>query len=238
MLLNGKSEELKGYSKLNYVADRFIAKAKELWEYSELQIRSLYLISDLAKNGNGVFSVAHSTFKKMFEQRFKMEISLSSVRRFFTLMQKLGLISINEAKRKNQQQSANIYIIEAQSEEPQEVVHDEHPIENPSEHQNIVSKETNNNEQNLNDNIVNNVEQENIVNDLYLTYRNKGINKSTFQKVLYEIKNKKGIKNFRRYVEGCLNNIVEYINKWNDEGEQGSGVRPRGIFALDWISNS
>lgn len=111
-LLNGKAEELAKYSKLQYEAQKFIQKAKDLWEYSDLQIRALYLVSDLAKNGNGVFSIAYGTFKDMFEQRFKMEISLSTVRRFFALMKKIGLLSINVGKRKNNCQSANVFIIE------------------------------------------------------------------------------------------------------------------------------
>ncbi|MEH7613056.1 hypothetical protein [Gottfriedia acidiceleris] len=230
MLINGKAEELKRYSKLNYVADKFIEKAKECWEYSELQIRSLYLISDLAKNGNGVFSVAYSSFKKMFEQRFKMEISLSTVRRFFNLMEKLGLISINEAKRKNEQQSANIYIIEAQSEESME----EQPLEHPSEDLN-VSKETNIEHKTLNNNVVNNVEQSEIINDVYLNFRSKGINKQTFKKVLNEIELKKGIKNFRAYLEGALSNVVEYVNNQIEDNENGSGAIATGIFSYNWI---
>ncbi|WP_416434082.1 hypothetical protein [Priestia megaterium] len=101
MLLNAKAEELSKYSKVKYEADKFIRKVKDVWEYSDLQIRCVYLISDLAKKGNGVFSIAYSTFQAIFEQRFNMKISLSSVRRFFQLMEKLNLLSINEAKRKN-----------------------------------------------------------------------------------------------------------------------------------------
>ncbi|MGG5736680.1 hypothetical protein [Bacillus cereus group sp. IBL03679] len=145
MLLNGRPEELTRYSKLKYDAKLFIQKAYELWEYSDLQIRCVYLISDLAKKGQGVFSIAYSTFQKMFEQRFDMKISLSTVRRFFALMEKIDLISIHEAKRKNEQQSANVYVIEQQCDEPQH----EQPVEHPSEHQNTVSKETENDKQKL-----------------------------------------------------------------------------------------
>ncbi|MGW6301751.1 hypothetical protein [Peribacillus butanolivorans] len=139
MLLNGKSEELSKYSKVKYAAQRFVEKAKEVWEYSDLQIRCIYLISDLAKKGNGVFSIAHSTFKNMFEQRFDMKISPSTVRRFFALMEKLGLLSINEAKRKNNSQSANIYIVEQQSDDQK----DEHPQEHPPEPLNTSFQEVN-----------------------------------------------------------------------------------------------
>ncbi|MEH7513324.1 hypothetical protein V7146_11440 [Gottfriedia acidiceleris] len=231
MLINGKSEELKRYSKVNYVADYFIQKAKEVWEYSELQIRSLYLISDLAKNGNGVFSIAYSTFKKMFEQRFKMEISLSSVRRFFSLMEKLGLLSKNEAKRKNNSQSANVYIVEQQMELQQ----DEQPLEHPSEDLNISFQEINDEHKTLNNNIVNNVEQSEIINDVYLNFRSKGINKQTFKKVLNEIEMRKGIKNFKAYLEGALNRVVEYVNNRNIDNEIGSGAMATGIFAYNWL---
>ncbi|MDZ5609259.1 hypothetical protein U2I54_19870 [Bacillus pseudomycoides] len=111
-LLNDKPEELTRYSKLKYEAKLFVQKALELWEYSDLQIRCVYLISDLAKKGCGVFSIAYGTFQKMFAQRFDIKISLSTVRRFFALMEKIGLLSINEAKRKNEQQSANVYIVD------------------------------------------------------------------------------------------------------------------------------
>ncbi|WP_129690282.1 hypothetical protein [Gottfriedia acidiceleris] len=209
MLINGKVEELKRYSKVNYVAGKFIEKAKEVWEYSELQIRSIYLISDLAKNDNGVFSVAYSTFKKMFEQRFKMEISLSSVRRFFALMEKLGLLSKNEAKRKNNSQSANVYIVEQQMELQQ----DEQPLEHPSEDLNISFQEINDEHKTLNNNVVNSVEQSEIINDVYLEYRSKGVNKSVFQKVLSQILEKKNIRNLKAYIKSALNKVVEYVHK-------------------------
>lgn len=230
MLINGKSEEIAKYSKLKYVADKFITKAKEVWEYTDIQIRSLYLISDLAKNGNGVFSVAYSTFKKMFEQRFKMEISLSTVRRFFALMEKLGLISINEAKRKNEQQSANIYIVEQQYEELQQ----EQPVEHPSEDLNISFQEINDKQKTLNNNVVNNVDHESINYELYLSFKSQGIDKSLFQKVLKQVENKKEkISNYRNYLKGALNRVVEYLSLRNDNGEDGSGAID--IYGYDWI---
>jgi len=70
MLLNGTSKELARYSKLKYNSELFIKKVKQVWEFSDKQIRSVYLIADLAKKGKGVFSIAHSTFQKMFKQRF------------------------------------------------------------------------------------------------------------------------------------------------------------------------
>ncbi|GAB6415562.1 hypothetical protein [Bacillus cereus] len=210
MLLNGKPEELTRYSKLKYDAQLFIQKAHELWHYSDLQIRCVYLISDLAKKGSGVFSIAYSTFQKMFAQRFDMKISLSTVRRFFALMEKIGLLSINEAKRKNEQQSANVYIVEQQCDEPQQ----EQPIEHPSEHQNIISKEIKNDKQKtLNNNNVNNtVIQNDIIHDEYIHARKNGISRKMFSKVIDEIKNKRGINNIGSYIRGAINNIINHIS--------------------------
>ncbi|MFA2606468.1 hypothetical protein ABR763_27415 [Bacillus cereus] len=210
MLLNGKPEELTRYSKLKYDAKLFIQKAHELWEYSDLQIRCVYLISDLAKKGHGVFSIAYSTFQKMFTQRFDMKISLSTVRRFFALMEKIDLISIHEAKRKNEQQSANVYVIEQQCEELQH----EQPVEHPSEHQNIISKEIKNDKQKtLNNTNVNkeDVIQNDIIHDEYVHARKNGISKKMFFKVIDEIKNKNNIRNLKSYIRGTINNIINHI---------------------------
>lgn len=206
MLLNGKAEDLQRYSKLKYVADKFIEKAREVWEYSDLQIRCIYLISDLAKKGSGVFSIAYSTFKKMFEQRFNMKISLSTVRRFFILMEKLDLVSINEAKRKNEQQSANIYIIEQQC--------NEQPVEHPCEHQN-VSKETDVKQKPLSNNVTDvkqDVTQDEIIFDTYIEFKQQGIDKPLFDKVLNEVQSKRGILNFGAYLRGALNKVVNHID--------------------------
>ncbi|MFA1512867.1 hypothetical protein ACDN41_26915 [Priestia aryabhattai] len=215
MLLNGKAKDLSKYSKLKYEANKFISKVKEVWEYSDLQIRCVYLISDLAKKGNGVFSIAYSTFQAMFEQRFKMKISLSSVRRFFTLMNKLWLVSVHKAKRKNEQQSANIYIIEQQCEEPTQIESEEHPVEQASEHQNSISKEIQDSEQKpLNNTVVNNdnVQQDKIINDAYIEFKKQGVHKGVFNRVLSEMKNKQCISNFKAYLHKALTNVVNHMN--------------------------
>ncbi|PGS29451.1 hypothetical protein COC55_06600 [Bacillus cereus] len=233
MLLNGKPEELTRYSKLKYDAKLFIQKAHELWEYSDLQIRCVYLISDLAKKGIGVFSIAYSTFQKMFEQRFSMKISLSTVRRFFALMEKIGLLSINEAKRKNEQQSANVYIVEQQCEEPQH----EQPLEHPSEHQNTVSKETEDDKQKtLNNNNVNNtVIQNNVIHDEYVYARKNGISKKMFSKVIGEMKNKKGISNIGAYIRGAINNIINHISFRNGTRTYEN---PMSQFFYNWLNDN
>lgn len=226
MLLNGKPEELTRYSKLKYDAKLFIQKAHELWEYSDLQIRCVYLISDLAKKGSGVFSIAYATFQKMFEQRFDMKISLSTVRRFFALMEKIGLLSINEAKRKNEQQSANVYIVEQQCDEPQQ----EQPVEHPCEHQNIISKEIKNDKHNTLNNTVNN----DVIHNEYVFARKNGINKKLFFKVVDEIKNKRGINNVGAYIRGAINNIINH--KSFSDGTK-TYENPMSQFFYDWLND-
>ncbi|MFS8601529.1 hypothetical protein LRO89_02900 [Priestia megaterium] len=214
MLLNAKAEELSKYSKLKYNADKFISKVKECWEYTDKQIRCVYLISDLAKRGHGVFSVAYSTFQTMFEQRFKMKISLSSVRRFFQLMEKLNLLSINEAKRKNNSQSANIYIIEQQCEEPRQIENGEHPPEDAGEDLNIISfQEIKDGEQKpLRKDIVNKkqVEQEQMIYKTYIEYKKQGIDRKLFNRVIAEVQSKTNIRNLKAYLRACLNKVVHH----------------------------
>ncbi|MGE7601286.1 hypothetical protein ACQKL5_02160 [Peribacillus sp. NPDC097675] len=138
MLVNGKMEELKKYSKNTYDKQAFVEQVKNNWDLTDLQIRMTYLISDLAVQADGVFSIAYNTFVNMFERRFSMKISLSSVRRFFSLLSKIGVLSVNPAKRKNNKQSANIYIVENfKSEiavEKKLNENHEHPVEQPYEH--------------------------------------------------------------------------------------------------------
>lgn len=217
MLLNGKSEELSKYSKVKYVAQLFVDKAKEVWEYSDLQIRCIYLISDLAKKGNGVFSIAHSTFKNMFEQRFDMKISLSTVRRFFALMEKLGLLSINEAKRRNNSQSANIYIVEQQSDHQQGSIESlppcEHPQEHPPEPLNTSFQEVNDKQKpliNTVNTVKQDVDQDKIIFDAYLEFKESRIDKSLFNKVLAQVLKNKEIRNFGAYLRGALKKVMRY----------------------------
>ena len=209
MLLNGKPEELSRYSKLKYDKQKFIGAVKSVWEYSNLQIRCVYLISDLAKKGNGVFSIAYSTFKNMFEQRFKKSISLSSVRRFFGLMKRLGLLSVNIAKRKNETMSANIYIIEKQLDE----INNEHPPEYPTDPLN-VSKETNVKQEPLKKDIVNNSQDvfkkalTNACHDLYKQFAVNRWSKRQWFTLVRAFVNE--TMNDRRYEQIPLGNVAVY----------------------------
>lgn len=136
MLENCKPEELIKYSKGTYNKEKFITEAVERWELTDKQLRMVYLISDLSEKANGVFSVSNGSFRKMFEKRFKMAVSRSTVIRFFQLLEELGLLSVHEAKRKNRKQSANIFIME-----PLETV-DEIPNETPEEIPEEIPEET------------------------------------------------------------------------------------------------
>jgi hypothetical protein len=112
MLVTGKTEHLKQYSRGTYNKEKFIEEAKDRWCFNDNQIRMLYLVADLAENASGVFSVSYLKFLDMFKERFKMVVSDKTVQRFFKLLAKLEVLSINATIRKNNQQSANIYIIE------------------------------------------------------------------------------------------------------------------------------
>src|SRR4051794_6189068 len=103
MLVNGRTEHLKQYSKSTYNKEKFIEEAKDRWCFNDNQIRMLYLVADLAENAEGVFSVSYLKFLEIFKERFKLVISDKTVQRFFKLLSKLEVISINAAIRKNNQ---------------------------------------------------------------------------------------------------------------------------------------
>src|SRR5690606_31711356 len=211
VLINGKPEELVKYSKVTYDKDYFVQAVKDRWELTDLQIRMTYLISDLAVKANGVFSVTHQNFIKMFEERFKMEVSLSSVRRFFCLLSKIGVLSINGAKRKNNQQSANIYIVEVEppktEEQPYEHRH-EHLEEHALEQHNIALNKTINKplKNTLKINLVN--KNQEIIDKLILEYMHKGLSKKVCLLVLSEIQQNPNIKNFGGYFRNALENTL------------------------------
>lgn len=238
MLLNCKNDELVKFSKGTYNKEKFIQDVKDRWELTDKQIRMTYLISDLAENAIGVFSIGHSTFVNMFEQRFEMKISLSSVRRFFELLSKLGVLSINAAKRKNNQQSANIYIVEPQieneqpNEQPEEQAY-EQVVEHPSEQQKRTLKNTLKNTFNepLNDmnfvvnNFVNNETQPisnqfnndldkktKTIKKLISEFVAMGLNEDVIFRVIEEVENTPGVRNFGGYLRSCLENTLYKVD--------------------------
>lgn len=126
MLINARPEELVKYSKGEYDKEKFIEKASGLWDWTDKQIRMIYITADLAIKGQGVFSVSNEKFREMFEKRFNMTISRSTVIRFFHLLEELGLLTVNTARRRNRKQSANILIVEP-------IINNETPYETPDE---------------------------------------------------------------------------------------------------------
>lgn len=221
MLVNAKSEELAKYSKGVYDKEQFISKVSELWEWTDKQIRMLYLTADLAINGSGVFSVSNKSFREMFEKRFKMSISRSTVIRFFQLLEELKVLTVNEARRKNRTQSANIFIIE-----PCEIL-DEIPDETPDEILNDTLSETPNDTHNIAfnnafnkdfntpltkplNNLGNNLltSKQEIIDKLILEYMQKGLSKEVCFMVLKEVEDNPDVQNFGGYFRTCLKNTL------------------------------
>ncbi|MCQ9281734.1 hypothetical protein NQ129_08090 [Priestia aryabhattai] len=54
------------------------------------------------------------------------------------------------------------------------------------------------------------VQQEEIIHNAYLKFK-QHINKNLFFKILTEVKNKKGIRNFKKYLEGALSKVTNHI---------------------------
>jgi hypothetical protein len=236
MLLNGKTDMLKKYSKGTYNKDLFIEEAKDRWFFNENQIRMLYLVADLAENANGVFSISKSSFKEMFEQRFNKSISEITVYRFFKKLEEIGILSINEAKRKNNQQSANIYIVEplkTKNDMPSET-----PTEIPSDIptdiginktinitiNNTINKALNNNF--VNKESVNNNQE--IIDKLIFEFMNKGLSRKVCFMVLKEVETNPNVKNFGSYFRACLENTLYKHNLRHgkiDSSERFNNIR-------------
>lgn len=87
----------------------------------------------------------------------------------------------------------------------------------------VLSK--NNRKDLIHNNVNNEVNNSEIINEIYLEYAQKGINKALFHKVLKEIEGQNGIVNFRAYLRGTLNNVLfhrQYKSgniEFNYEGE-------------------
>ncbi|MBU7593563.1 helix-turn-helix transcriptional regulator [Metabacillus halosaccharovorans] len=61
----------------------------------------------------------------------------------------------------------------------------------------------------INTSIVNNtVDKEKIIFDTYLEFKQQGINKTLFKRVLKEVENKQGIVNFKAYLRSCLKTVL------------------------------
>ncbi|WP_341284690.1 hypothetical protein [Priestia megaterium] len=65
----------------------------------------------------------------------------------------------------------------------------------------------------LNTNIVNKekVNKEKIINDAYIEFKKQGVDKDLFNRVLSEMKNKAGIRNFKAYLHKALTNVANHM---------------------------
>lgn len=259
MLLNAKPKELIKYSKGSYNKELFIQDVKEHWELTDKQIRMTFLIADLAVNAEGVFSVSNEKFREMFETRFKMTISRSTVIRFFQLLEELNVLSINEGRRKNKQQSANIFIID----QSESILNDREPLLEPietlDETPHATAAETLDDTHNIAfnntlnkaikeplNNIVNKpvANESEIIGRLTAEFIELGLNENVILKVISEAKSTEDVKNFGGYLRTCLENTlykvemkIGKINKPSKAIEQEFTQRPLFYNWLDEVED-
>ncbi|WP_432694178.1 hypothetical protein ACRBU7_03925 [Priestia aryabhattai] len=98
-------------------------------------------------------------------------------------------------------------------EQTERVNSDAEPVEVAENTSNSFSKTNYNFYQNYNKNTnVNSkkVQQEEIIHNAYIKFK-QHINKTLFFKILTEVKNKKGIRNFKKYLEGALSKVTNHL---------------------------
>jgi hypothetical protein len=94
------------------------------------------------------------------------------------------------------------------------------------------------------------VNQDKVIFDTYMEFKQLGIDKTLFNKVLAEIKNKRGIRNFGAYLKGALNKVADHITskkKGNDlmifydeiiEEQPTTNYNLSNVpFHYDWLNN-
>ncbi|WP_144555741.1 hypothetical protein [Bacillus sp. X1(2014)] len=244
MLVTGKTEHLKQYSKGTYNKEKFIEEAKDRWCFNDNQIRMLYLVADLAENASGVFSVSYLKFLDMFKVRFNMVVSDKTVQRFFKLLAKLEVLSINAAIRKNNQQSANIYIVEVfESDVQPSVQPDVHPnvipFVTPPVKENIAFKNTFKDtfKNTFNDKFVNKEgNNQEIIDNLVFEYMNKGLSKQVCLLAVKEVQATSTVKNLAAYLRTCLENTL-YRSKLKRGEIEFPKYEDGKVPFYDWLSN-
>lgn len=131
------------------------------------------------------------------------------------------LLTIEQNRNTGEQFAALIFTFISQEgqtemtngEQTEEVNSDAEPVEVAEIPSNSFSKTNYNFYQNYNKNTnVNNdnVQQEEIIHNAYIKFK-KHINKTLFCKILAEVKNKKGVRNFKAYLEGALSKVTNHI---------------------------
>lgn len=70
----------------------------------------------------------------------------------------------------------------------------------------------NKNNNNINNDTVNKGKQDKIIFNTYMEFKQQGLDKTLFNKVLSEVQNKRGIRNFGAYLRGALKNVTGHMN--------------------------
>lgn len=103
--------------------------------------------------------------------------------------------------------------VTSNGEQTEQVNSDAEPVEVAECTSNSFSKTNYNFYQNYNKNTYVNtqkVQQEQIIHNAYIKFK-KHINKTLFFKILTEVKNKQGIRNFKAYLEGALSKVTNHL---------------------------
>ncbi|WOI42482.1 hypothetical protein [Bacillus altitudinis] len=88
------------------------------------------------------------------------------------------------------------------------------PVEEAENHSSLTTNPLvlSKNQNNINTDTVNKVDQENIIFDTYMEFKQQGIDKTLFNKVLTEVRDKREIRNFGAYLRGALNKVIAHMN--------------------------
>lgn len=94
------------------------------------------------------------------------------------------------------------------------------------------------------------VDHSETIHEEYINAKKQGINKTLFKKILTQVENKKGIRNFKAYLRGTIKNVMDHIeNKKNissvndfydylESEDEGTTYSFRNKFVTyDWLNN-
>lgn len=101
----------------------------------------------------------------------------------------------------------------------------------------VLSKNTNNNL--IHNNVNKDVNNQKIINEVYLEFASKGISKTLFFKVLKEVEETRGINNFKAYLRGTLNNVVYHREYRSDNilSKVESSMKDSDLEWYDWLNS-
>lgn len=92
-------------------------------------------------------------------------------------------------------------------------------------------------------NVKQDVDQDKVIFDTYIEFKEQGIDKTLFNKVLSQVQKNKGVRNFRKYLTGALKKVVGYkkvhdLMDFYDELEETSiKANTNKIPYYDWLNN-